>query len=271
VTKIREVTAPDEADGWPGLTYKYVMHYFWEPQHLLLKTNRIGPDGASRVERVRAGLMRQEVPVNYLLNLFLRLSPASMRAASLKPFGVGGDERTFQALQLRTPRDAVFTQPDVLMESDRSRVLIELKVGAKVTLTQIWKYVRLHRDMDNATNSPRKYVLLLTQSDPIVFADDVERRLFTHHQPTPDGSTPWADIAELLETARPSGPGWQDLPALDEIRFGLSCWQHFAANIDEEIRARGLNGECAEILDTLGGDFLADLRRRGLYVAATPE
>ena len=42
-------------DGWPELTYRHIEHYFWEPQHLLLRKDSsvatINARGESKIER----------------------------------------------------------------------------------------------------------------------------------------------------------------------------------------------------------------------------
>lgn len=49
------IEAAERKDGWPKLTYRYVEHYFWEPQHLLRTASTIAvaaARGESRVEAV---------------------------------------------------------------------------------------------------------------------------------------------------------------------------------------------------------------------------
>jgi hypothetical protein len=133
---------PDQPrDGWPELTYRYVEHYYWEPQHL-----RPG------VQEVDKGLRRQEVPLNYFLNVLLRLLPASYRRAVLEPFVV---DPGLDALIQRTPPERDYVEADVYLESAASRVFIEVKVDAPLRLKQVGKYVRLHEDLNEAEGFKR--------------------------------------------------------------------------------------------------------------------
>jgi hypothetical protein len=239
-------------DGWPELTYTYVKHYFWEPQHLGLTENSrtgIAARGEKRQQAVENGLRRQEVPLNYLLNVLLRILPASYRRAVLKPFGIDVADPGLGSLTLRTPRNLAYIQPDVQLESRTSRVFIEIKIDAPLGLPQIDKYVRAHADLDELEGLAKKaYVLLLVKRDPLRL-EDVDQRI------------PHADVAR--ELAALVGPGAR------EVVFGAATWQRFAdAMADELERRRGEQSDAVEMLKILTGDFLEELRARGLAQTA---
>jgi hypothetical protein len=67
------------------------------------------------------------------------------------------------SLVLKTPQGWKFIQPDVHLESDVSRVFIELKVDARLTLSQLNKYALLHRTLDEQGGAKRSYILLLVK------------------------------------------------------------------------------------------------------------
>jgi len=78
-------------DGWPEHTYRYVTHYFWEPQHLLRTESSIGAvkaTGERKEDIVYRKLRTQEVPLNYLVNILLRIVPSGLRCSALQPFGI---------------------------------------------------------------------------------------------------------------------------------------------------------------------------------------
>ena len=233
-------------DGWPELTYRYIEHYAWEPQHLLLPG---GGDakvrGQERIKKVYERLRRQEVPLNYLLNVLLRLLPSSVRLACLEPFGIDLTQPGLASLSLKTPVDRKFIQPDVHLESETARVFIEVKVDAPLKLSQIMKYVKLHTDPNGDDGCiKRSYILFLVKPTQLALTDI--KRSFSHQ------STGKA-IADLLGAAG------------KDITFGSTSWAEFAKTLQREmdLRRTGEN-EAAEMLVSLIGDFLADLKLRHL-------
>lgn len=241
-----------DVDRWPELTYRYVKHYFWEPQHLLhteASIARAKKKGLTRSQAVDALLRSQEVPLNYLLNVFLRIAPATLRRECLAPFGIDLADPGLSSLKLKAPELSLpFIQPDVQLESGLSRVLIELKLDARLNIDQIRKYVRLHSDINLRSGvAKRAYVLFLVKKRPLRI-----------HGPIGN-----------LELVEPSVIGSRLKEALhlhaDEMTFGMATWSAFAqglrANLDHR---QGNQTEADEMLGTLVGDLLADLRLRGL-------
>jgi hypothetical protein len=260
MTERRHANAGPYSDGWPEITYGYVMHYYWEPQHLLHTARSLedaiahGKDPWTVVDRA---MRRQEVPLNYLFNLLLRLGPASMRSACLDLFGVGPDP-AFASLSLRPPGEfvlppedsemaqrATIVQPDVHLESDSARVFIELKLDAKLTVTQIDKYIRLHEGLDRTQGqAKRRWILLLVKKDPVWLYDGEAR-----------DAVKVPDLAARLSSTSNLTPG--------DVTYGATTWDHLASGLDEYLRDRsGDSSEAMEMLKTLIEDFRDDLRRR---------
>jgi hypothetical protein len=233
--------------GWAELTYRYVKHYFWEPQHLLLQTKRLDPPAGSRTTWVDRAMRRQEVPLNYLFNVMLRILPASIRAASLRSFGLSDDDLMPPALRLMAPGDWRFIQPDVHLESPAARVFIELKVDAPLTLKQVLKYVRLHDALNRRDVRRRSYVLLLVRkrNKPLVFKDTGGR------------VEPGAIAAALAS----------DLGNGTSVTFGVTTWQHFGDGLRQELNDHPSDTLAGEMLHALVGDFLDELAARGLYMS----
>lgn len=232
-------------DGWPELTYKYVEHYFWEPQHLVRTPSSKAAArtrGERGVDAVHRHLRTTEVPLNYLLNVLLRLVPASVRRASLGAFGVETGAAHLGALTLRTPHAHSYIQPDVHLESDTKRVFIELKVDAPLKLAQVKKYLRLHEELDGAT-SKCGYVLFLVKTKELALSD-VKRR-FAHTRVD-------AELRAL--------PELQDA----KVRFGSATWETFATTLAQLVSDAKRDAEAAEMLQVLVGDFLIDLSARKL-------
>jgi hypothetical protein len=237
------------ADGWPEITYRYIEHYYWEPQHLFHKmdSEKANTGGEKPVEVVYRRLRSQETPLNYLLNILLRLAPAAIRRACLEPFGIDLSDDGLASLVVKTPGefkgDGLKTQPDVHLESETARVFIEVKVNASLTLQQIKKYVHLHAELNkNGGQAKRPYVLFLVQSDELQIPG-IESEL--NH-----------DNVGKVRTTRLA-------PEANGVTFGLTTWEKFARILSEELdRRQSDQNEAAEMLTTLIGDFLADLNRR---------
>jgi hypothetical protein len=194
-------------DGWPELTYRYIEHYAWEPQQLLLTSHgTAGLRGQERIQKVYEKLRRQEVPLNYLLNLLLRLVPSTIRRECLEPFGIDLSDPGLSTLFLRTPWDYDHIQPDVHMESETTRVFIEVKLNAPLTLEQIKKYVKLAKPDSSDNNTKRPYVLFLVKSATLTIGDI--KQSFAHD------SSGWAVAAQL--DAKANG-----------ITFGSTSWTTF--------------------------------------------
>jgi hypothetical protein len=234
-------------DGWPDITYRYVTHYFWEPQHLLRTASSIAAAQASSQKKedvVYRKLRTQEVPLNYLVNILLRIAPSAVRRTVLRPFGIDITEAGLASLTLKTPQEWKFIQPDVHLESDASRVFIELKVDARLTLSQLNKYARLHRALNVEAGVKRSYVLLLVRQQAIMLSD-IKKRFSC------------ADAASVIPSLIEGGSG--------ETVFGATTWDAFGCQLLEELnRRQEEKNEAAEMLFVLINDFLADLDARGL-------
>lgn len=252
---------PQHRDGWPEISYQYLMHYFWEPGHLLLKKDRVAIDRkvAQAKRRGEKGRIRdivydqmqaEEVPLNYLLNVLLRLAPASIRQQCLEPFGIDLSFPGLTSLTLKTPAEYNFrgahlkTQPDVHLESDTARVFIEVKVNATLTFQQVQKYARLHRKLDDINGPKRAYLLFLVKPHVLTLSDI--KRSFDH-------ASSGDALTELLG------------PEADGITLGSTTWAALAEVLTREMAWRSEQpSESVEMLAVLIGDFLEELKRREL-------
>lgn len=235
-------------DGWPEITYRYVTHYFWEPQHLLRTASSITAgqvSGQKTEDIVYRKLRTQEVPLNYLVNILLRIAPSALRCSILELFGTDMNDQGLASLVLKTPREWKFIQPDVHLESDTSRVFIELKIDAQLTLSQLNKYVLLHQTLNEQAGTKRSYVLLLVKQRRIVLADAKKRFACT------DAATV---IPRMIDPGRP------------QPVFGATTWDAFGRKLGEELdRRKDDNSEAAEMLAVLINDFLSDMASKGLF------
>jgi hypothetical protein len=242
-----------DTEGWPELTYGYVMHYFWEPQHL---THTVASKARAKLRKLKRReavdelLRSQEVPLNYLLNILLRIGTASLRRTCLAPFGIDlSADAGLTSLTLKKPVATPTIQPDVQLESESSRVFIELKVDAPLTREQIEKYVARHIELDMAPAiAKRRYLLLLVKKDPLVLS-----------------SASWpSEKISLNAVGTRLAALWPD----SDVTFGAATWPAFGQALAIELdRRKADGGEAAETFTALIGDFLADLNSRGLVPA----
>ena len=264
---------------WPALTYRYVEHYFWEPQHLrphsksaVTKTSFASAN--SPFADFKQKLKSQETPLNYLLNIFLRLCSQSAKQSLLTAFGLDANSNLFSRLDLCFPEDRPFVQPDVVLESPLARVCIEVKVEAKTKIEQVQKYCFLQAHLNAGLNLPKHPVLLyLTQKE---FA--------THWVPVADikkqsssssseflkqilREQPLASKVEGHTSAIKYREAYQDI--VDRIEFGFATWQQFGSVVNSLMQLKTIEGgEAAEMFGALAGDFLLELQERHLW---TPE
>lgn len=155
----RIMTTADEQRlrAWPELIYRLVEHYKWEPQYLYA--------GQSR-EKFYEGIRKQEVPLNYLSCLFLRLSRPETINKVLRRFGIDPEHPDFKDIHLEYPSDQGYTQPDIRLESEGARIYIEVKIDSKIDLAQVQKYLCLHADMNSKGARPKSpYLLFLTRDE----------------------------------------------------------------------------------------------------------
>jgi hypothetical protein len=143
------VDADRRSGTWPELLYRFIEHYKWEPHHL-------------KALDYDARMRRQEVPLNFMLNLLLRCSTShTIRTllGSFHPQCAALDDD----LAVMFPWETNKTQPDIRLEGSQSRIFIEVKVRAPVELSQVRKYAQLHQDMDAKFGHKDHYLLFLTQ------------------------------------------------------------------------------------------------------------
>jgi hypothetical protein len=172
-------------------------------------------------------------------------------------------ENVSQNFKLKVPSETKFCQPDVLIESDASRVFIEAKIDSIVKLEQVQKYALLHATL-NREQRKRPYLMLLTKIPfPRWWSPSKDRVFATEAH---------SFLKERLDKAQGLGFLKQppDKTVIDEfeevrrnIRFGADTWNSLGGHLgmlsaglaetsDSEIEAR--------VID----DFISELYRRGL-------
>jgi hypothetical protein len=236
--------------SWTELVYRVGEHYAWEP-HWTRPANEF-----------RKVIRRQEPPLNVLFLLLLRLSAPETMRAILAAFGLNDVARLGEC-QLQLPVDAGYTQPDVCVESDTARVFIELKLNSTIDLQQVQKYLLLH-----AGYKDEKQLWLLFLTKAAFVKSWTPRQLAV------------ADVQKFLSETISSAPIEPKLAkripkdvltryemVKRDVRYGSATWMSVGkclANIRDRYQQAGGRDIEVRIL----ADFLADLKARGLMVAA---
>lgn len=258
---------------WPEQLYRYVEHYFWEPQHLI-KTPRAAWEAGKRGETSKEAFYRlirtQEVPLNFTLNLVLRIAPDSVKRAFLQRFRINETPMPLGSLKLLYAEDQKFTQPDILLKTESQRFFIELKVSGSGSTDQLEKYAQLHAHLDQSESPLEPHVYFLTPGP-------IERAWI-----------PKADRAPILRkgfqsfvrdalvrrgssSRQPLGsnrPSFEDAYAsvVNLLYVGHATWQAIGECLQQERDHRlERGGEVAEMMHALLSDFLLDLEARGLW------
>jgi len=250
-----------------------VEHYLWEPQHLL-KTLGSRVAAKARGETLIATFYRtirsQEVPLNLLFNVFLRLAPARVRTRLLSGFAREPSSLPAGPMCLVHAEEQKYIQPDVLLESDTERVLIEMKVGHHLTLDQVRRYCLLHAARNLAPHYKIPFLYFLTRGrvhenwhPESAKAEIREQGLEAYLRPR---LAVWEFEPGML--AKAGVTKQQVSPVLSDLRIGVATWQEIGDVIAEEAtNCATAGGDLAEVMTYLTGDFLADMERRSLWHA----
>ncbi len=148
--------------SWIDSYYEALEFFYWEPQHIGRKKH-----ASARLdtpEKVKRHLRRIEVTLNQNLEQFFLLAPSSLRNALFEELFARPFEYAF-ALHGRSV-DSEFDlekamQPDLLFASDADVVSLEMKVGARCSVTQVLKYALLGVAVESHTGRQRSHSLLL--------------------------------------------------------------------------------------------------------------
>jgi hypothetical protein len=238
--------------AWTEVLYRAIVHYAWEPQHKRHRTVREFLDA----------IRHHEVPLNLLLYLLLRWSPPHTVRRLLKPFGIDPSVVQLGDLRVTCPSDRIYTQPDLCLESDMTRIFIEVKVGSKTGLPQVQKYLLLHADEDNRHGVQKTpYLLFLTQVE------------FVKHWSPHTAAA--GDVHDFLRaTTKDAGIGTfakganrQLLERYDEVKatiqYGAATWKSVGGllvRVCEEYQQAGRHDTDIRIIS----DFITELRQRDL-------
>jgi len=131
-------------NSWIDTYYDSLEFFYWEPQHLGKKKH----DNAEfkSLKHVQKHVRNMEVTLNHNIQQFFSLAPNELRNNLFLQFF----NQEFSGIFSLDERDVDkkynlvnSTQPDIVFTSPTTTVSIEMKVGAKSTITQVLKYALL--------------------------------------------------------------------------------------------------------------------------------
>lgn len=248
-------------NDWPATVYRYVEHYKFEPQHLL--------KGQSTAA-FRSAIRRQEVPLNFLLNMLCVALPSPWIQRVLHSCDIAHSTEIPAGLVQRFPTEVSECQPDVRLETATERVFIESKVKAYSDTTQILKYLYLSAYLDHADCQKRPWLIYLTPGRFSKRWNPAEDR-----QGLDSGGMSALQSLVLAADLSVLGTGERAkslIPIVDQLRskiiLGHGTWEGLGASLSACMDDPA-PGEMVKPTYRMASDFLLDLRRRGHWSPGT--
>ena len=155
-----QATSLDPEASWLDSYYEALQFFYWEPQHLGRKKHEKAEFNTA--SKVLKHLARIEVTLNHNISQFFLLAPNSLRGELFgelfgRPFEHAftmhgrGVDTTFELVNSM--------QPDFMFTSSAELVSIEMKVGAKSSISQVLKYALLGLAVELRAKAPRRHYL----------------------------------------------------------------------------------------------------------------
>ena len=146
--------------NWLDSYYEALEFFYWEPQHIGRKKHVSAE--FNTLEKVTKHLRRIEVTLNHNISQFFLLAPAALRNDLFKELFARPFDHPF--IMHGRGVDAEFElvnsmQPDFLFTSDTELVSLEMKVGAKSSVSQVLKYALLGLAVEMRVGAPRHHYL----------------------------------------------------------------------------------------------------------------
>jgi len=144
---------------WTSEYYDIMEFYYWEPQHLGKIKNP--KSRYTNEKKALQHIQNMEVSLNHMFNIFFRLAPSSfVNQVTTNCFGKNIQESFTLQGRYDILEFSSLVQPDLLFGSKTTNFSIEMKIGAKSSLSQVYKYALLHWLEQQYSNSQKKSILL---------------------------------------------------------------------------------------------------------------
>lgn len=248
---------------WTSEYYDVMEFYFWEPQHLGKSKN--SNSQYTNEKDVLDHIQNMEVSLNHMFNVFFRLIPTKFVNLVISNFCDLNMNDTFTLQGTHdVSKFSGLVQPDLLFNSNKSNFSIEMKIGSKSSLEQVYKYALLHWLEQKHSNTKKKSILLYIGKGDF-------KSLWTKKYLNTDELIQSAiefDIEHLKGKASRTeniNINWDEVRnVLLETRIGYCSYTEFASILTNYKKQIPSNIECSETLEKLIGGLYCELTRRGL-------
>ena len=259
---------------WTEQLYYFAEYLYWEPQHINKKTPP-GEGGPGKFIQTREKIRKQEVPLNYLFNILMRLLPLRIKSQVLgcfvAPRAIDFGQQVEYINIFEQVSDPYFMQPDVVLESETANICIEIKVDAPLSLNQIYKYLFLLGDWETKTDTFKApYLFLLTKKDLYNQWKSDERVVCLSAKDSLVGLHNHLRLNVLPD--RLGGRSVTHLhnrvkDIIGRVKLGWANWHSVGEILHKESLSleNATPSEGQEIMDKLISDFLVELTRRKLW------
>lgn len=259
---------------WTEQLYYFAEYLYWEPQHINKKTPP-GEGGPEKFNQTRKKIRKQEVTLNTLFNILMRLLPMRIKIEILNSFLSPQIVDFGQTIEYISIYDRVsnlyFIQPDMVLESTNSNICIEIKIDAHLSLNQTYKYLFLLGRWQAESGISRKpYLFFLTKKGLVAQWKTGERNLiFTQGDNILDLQRylKQNDLPERLGDGSVVNLHAQARNIIETVQLGWANWHKIGEVLNKEKQHLGQlpDSDGKEILNNLIGDFLDELNRRKLW------
>jgi len=249
--------------AWTSEYYDVMEFYYWEPQHLGKIRNK-----ESRYNNAKEALehiRNMEVSLNHMFNVFFRLAPSSFTNQIIDKYFKKDIKDKFK-LQGRysVSEFSALVQPDLLFSSKETNFSIEMKIGAKSSLEQVYKYSLLHWLEQEHNKKSKKSLLLYIGKDDFT---SLWRERFSTIEELKEAVVT-SDIEKLKTKASKIEKvevNWDEVKKLvEETTVAYCSYSQFATMLKASANQLPKNNEATETVVKLFSGLYSELKGRGL-------
>jgi hypothetical protein len=152
-------------NAWTDEFYQLASFLYNEPQRI--GKQKITKGNMQIYDQTIANLQKLEYPLNNLFNIMMRLLPQRLKRQILSCFASAPEADFGQKIEYFNNFDELpFIRPDTVLQSEQAHICIELKIGAKLGLKQVYKYLRFLGQWKATSDTVKTpYLFFLTKGD----------------------------------------------------------------------------------------------------------
>jgi len=260
---------------WTSQYYDVSEFYYWEPQHLGKIKNP--KSRYNNQQDVLNHIQNMEVSLNHMFNVFFRIVPSKFINTLLDEtcnidtspvIRTDVQDDFYMQGRYDVLKFSKLVQPDLLFTSEIANFSIEMKIGAKSSLEQVYKYALLHWLEEKHTGIKKESVLLY------MGVKEKFSSLWPEQYSNPDEVIQAAlelDIDNLKLRASKTESvevNWDEVKdILKRTNIGYCSYPLFCTILDVQkhrIQNESNSHECKEMTRNLFDGMWSELSRRGL-------